>query len=248
LKGNVPQPIAVRSVRSTHRNLAKCFGSRDRERVSPMSRFIFPEWTETLKKWVTLLVVGAPIYLVALIAYGVDAEAIRIGYQPEQPVRYSHALHAGELGMDCRYCHSVVERGAKAAIPPSAVCMNCHSTVKKDSDALLPIRTAYAGGDPVRWVRVTDLPDYVFFNHQAHVNAAVGCESCHGRIDQMVKVWQATALTMEWCLECHKNPAPHLREPANITKMGYVPGPGEGERIKKKNEVNPPINCSTCHR
>jgi hypothetical protein len=213
-----------------------------------MSRFIFPEWTETLKKWINLLVLGAPVYLVALVAYGVTPEAIRIGYQPDQPVPYSHALHAGELGMDCRYCHSTVERAAKAAVPPAAVCMNCHSTVKKDSDALMPIRAAYAEEQPVRWVRVTDLPDYVFFNHQAHVNAAVGCESCHGRVDQMIKVYQAKPLTMEWCLECHKNPAPHLRDPANITKMGYVPAPGEGQRIMKKNEVAPPTNCSTCHR
>jgi len=213
-----------------------------------MSRFIFPEWTETLKKWVNLLVLGAPVYLVALIAYGVTPEAIRIGYQPDQPVPYSHALHAGELGIDCRYCHSVVERSSKAAIPPASVCMNCHSTVKKDSDVLLPIREAYAGTAPVRWTRVTDLPDYVYFNHQAHVNAAVGCESCHGRIDQMAKVYQAKSLTMGWCIDCHKNPAPNLRDAANVTKMGYVQAPNEGARIMKQNQVSPPTNCSTCHR
>jgi hypothetical protein len=213
-----------------------------------MSRFIFPEWTETLKKWVNLLVLGAPVYLVALIAYGVTPEAIRIGYQPEQPVPYSHALHAGELGIDCRYCHSVVERGAKAAIPPAGVCMNCHSTVKKDSDVLLPIREAFAEQQPVRWNRVTDLPDYVFFNHQAHVNAAVGCETCHGRVDQMVTVYQARSLTMQWCIDCHKNPTPNLREPANVTKMGYVPGRTEGASVQSKNQVKPPIHCSTCHR
>jgi hypothetical protein len=213
-----------------------------------MSRFIFPEWTETLKKWVNLLVLGAPVYLVALIAYGVTPQALRIGYQPNQPVPYSHALHAGELGIDCRYCHTVVERGAKAAVPPSATCMNCHSTVRKDSDALLPVRQAFAENVPLEWNRVTDLPDYVYFNHQAHVNAAVGCESCHGRIDQMVKVYQFAPLTMEWCVNCHKNPAPHLRDAANVTKMGYVQSPGEGERVLKKNNVSPPTNCSTCHR
>jgi hypothetical protein len=213
-----------------------------------MSRFIFPEWTETLKKWVNLLILGAPVYLVALIAYGVTPEALRIGYQPEQPVPYSHALHAGELGMDCRYCHSVVERSPKAAVPPAAVCMNCHSTVKKDADSLLPVRQAFAENEPVHWVRVTDLPDYVFFNHQAHVNAAVGCEACHGRVDQMVKVYQFAPLTMNWCIECHKNPAPHLRDPMNVTKMGYRQSPGEGDRVLKKNNVSPPTACSTCHR
>jgi hypothetical protein len=213
-----------------------------------MSRFIFPEWTETLKKWVNLLVLGAPVYLVALIAYGVTPEALRIGYQPDQPVPYSHALHAGELGIDCRYCHSVVERSSKAAIPPAGVCMNCHSVVKKDSDVLLPIREAFAGTEPVKWTRVTDLPDYVYFNHQAHVNAAVGCESCHGRIDQMQKVYQAKPLTMGWCIDCHKNPTPNLRWPANVTKMGYAPGPKEGEQVQKQNQVAPPTNCSACHR
>jgi hypothetical protein len=126
--------------------------------------------------------------------------------------------------------------------------MNCHSTVKKDSDALLPIRQAFAENTPVKWTRVTDLPDYVFFNHEAHVNAAVGCEACHGRVDQMVKVYQAKSLTMAWCIDCHKDPTPHLREAANVTKMGYVPMPGEGEKVQKKNNVSPPTNCSTCHR
>src|SRR3990167_4977904 len=211
-----------------------------------MSRFIFPEWTETLKKWVNLLVLGAPVYLVALIAYGVTPEALRLGYQPEQPVPYSHALHAGELGIDCRYCHSVVDLSNKAAVPPAAVCMNCHSTVKKDSDALLPIRQAFAENEPVRWTRVTDLPDYVFFNHSAHVNAAIGCESCHGRNDQMVTVYQAAPLTMEWCIACHKNPTANRRDPSMVTKMGYKPAPGEGDKWLKKNQVKPPINCSTC--
>ncbi len=213
-----------------------------------MPRFTFPEWTDTLKKWINLLVLGAPVYLVALVAYGVTPEAIRVGYQPDQPVPYSHALHAGELGMDCRYCHSTVERAGKAAIPPAAVCMNCHSQVKKESDALLPIREAYAENQPVHWTRVHDLPDYVYFNHSAHVNAAVGCESCHGRIDQMVKVYQAKSLTMEWCIDCHRNPEGHLRKSDAVTTMGYEPGKDEGAAVMKANNVHPPTNCSTCHR
>jgi len=220
-----------------------------------MSRFEFPEWTETLKKWINLLVLGGPVYLIVLIAYGVTPEAIRIGYQPVQPVPYSHALHAGELGIDCRYCHTTVERAAKAAVPPATTCMNCHSQVKKDSDKLAPIRAAFAENEPVKWVRVHDLPDYVYFNHQAHVNAAVGCETCHGRIDQMVQVYQAKPLTMEWCINCHKDPTPYLREPENVTKMGYddptsVPHrqDNEGTTIQKRNNVKPTTFCSTCHR
>jgi menaquinone reductase, multiheme cytochrome c subunit len=213
-----------------------------------MPRFIFPEWTETLKKWVNLLVLGAPVYLVALVAYGVTPDALRIGYQPDQPVPYSHALHAGELGLDCRYCHTTVERTGEAAVPPAATCMNCHSTVKKDSDVLLPIRAAFAENQPVHWTRVHDLPDYVYFNHEAHVNATIGCESCHGRIDQMVKVYQAKPLTMQWCLECHRDPAPYLRLADNLTKMGYEPPESESKQVLKANSVRPPTNCSTCHR
>jgi len=213
-----------------------------------MPRFKFPEWTETLKKWINFLVLGAPLYLIALVAYGVTPQALRIGYMPDQPVPYSHALHAGELGMDCRYCHSTVERAGKAAVPTPSICMNCHSTVKKDSDVLLPIREAYAENKPVVWTRVHDLPDYVYFNHEAHVNATVGCESCHGRIDQMVKVFQAKPLTMEWCLECHRNPEPNLRSFENLTKMGYAVPPAERKKVLDDNQVRPPTNCSTCHR
>src|SRR5580692_11309472 len=154
--------------RTSNRDESKRIHPRPIEQVT-MSRFTFPEWTETLKKWVSLLAVGAPVYLVFIIWYGVESpEAIRIGYQPLQPVPYSHALHAGELGIDCRYCHSTVERAPKAAVPPAATCMNCHSQVKKDSDKLVPIRQAFAENESVRWTRVHDLPDYVYFNHQAH--------------------------------------------------------------------------------
>lgn len=213
-----------------------------------MPRFTFPEWTETLKKWINLLVLGAPVYLVALVAYGVTPQALRIGYQPDQPVPYSHALHAGELGMDCRYCHSTVERTGEAAIPPAGVCMNCHSQVKKDSDLLLPIREAFAENKPVAWTRVHDLPDYVYFNHEAHVNATVGCEACHGRIDQMVKVYQAKPLTMEWCVNCHRDPGNNLRSFENLTKMGYEATESERAKALQDNQVRPSTNCSTCHR
>ena len=240
-----------------------------------MPRFIFPEWTETLKKWINAIVIGSPVYVVALIAYGVSPEAIRIGYEPDQPVPYSHSLHAGELGIDCRYCHTTVERAPKAAVPPAQTCMNCHSQVKKDSDLLLPIRQAYAEqNESVHWTRVHDLPDYVFFNHQAHVNAAVGCETCHDRIDHMVKVWQAKPLTMGWCIDCHRTLAaaakrieagekvdvPYLREPRNVTKMGYEDeekpgdaprphrGKDEGYEVMKRNHIKPTVYCSTCHR
>lgn len=211
-----------------------------------MPHFQFPEWTDKFKKWVALLFLGGPIYVVFLWWYGISPAAIRIGYQPEQPVPYSHALHAGELGMDCRYCHNTVEKAGHAAVPPAQTCMNCHTGIFPESPNLAPVRESASGGEPVKWVRVNDLPDYVYFNHSAHVNHYVGCESCHGRVDQMKQVYQAKPLTMEWCLGCHNNPEPNLRAPENITKMGFE----ESEAVRKDlaKNVNPPINCSTCHR
>jgi hypothetical protein len=213
-----------------------------------MSRFLFPEWTEAFKKYLGLLLAGGPVYLIVVVWLYTDPRTLRIGYQPDQPVPYSHALHAGELGMDCRYCHSTVERSAKAAIPPAATCMNCHTTIFPESAKLLPVREAHAGGEPVAWTRVHDLPDYVYFNHSAHVTRGVGCETCHDRIDQMPTVYQAKALTMGWCLDCHRDPAPNLRKPEKVTVMGYKPEKGEGATVKSDLNINPPTDCSTCHR
>jgi len=220
-----------------------------------MARFIFPEWTESLKKWVLLLAAGGPIYIIALIAYGVTPEAIRIGYMPEQPVPYSHSLHVGELGMDCRYCHNTVEQASHAAVPPAQTCMRCHENVREKSPKLIAVREAFSTGEPVEWIRVHDLPDYVYFNHSAHVTRGVGCESCHGRVDQMTEVWQSEALTMGWCLDCHRDPAQNLREPADAIVMGFderfeshEARVEYGTKIQQKYNLKPNTNCSTCHR
>ncbi len=215
-----------------------------------MARFLFPEWTQPLKKYVITpaLLVG-PVYVVVLMwMITQNPNTLRIGYMPDQPVPYSHALHAGEVGLDCRYCHNVVDRSPKAGVPPAATCMNCHQSVRPTSDKLLPVRQAFFENAPLRWIRVHDLPDYVYFNHSAHVTRGVGCESCHGRLDQMVKVYQAKPLTMSWCIECHRNPTPNLRDPANVTVMGYQPRAGEGAEVKARLKINPPTDCSTCHR
>src|SRR3954469_3651820 len=176
-----------------------------------MSRFVFPEWTETLKKWISLLVLGAPVYLVALIAYAVTPEALRIGYQPDQPVPYSHALHVGQLGLDCRYCHNTVEGAGFAAIPPTETCMNCHKAIRVNSEKLRPLRDSWATGKPVPWVKIHDLPDYVFFNHSAHVNAAISCVECHGKVNHMEVVSMVQPLNMAWCLQCHRDPTSRIR-------------------------------------
>jgi len=186
-----------------------------------------------------------------IVGYAVWRESAyqKVGEPVAQPIPFSHKHHAADDGIDCRYCHTTVEKAASAGIPPSKTCMNCHSQIWSNSPYLEPVRASYRDDEPLRWTRVHDLPDYVYFNHSAHVTRGVGCESCHGRIDQMVKVWQAKPLTMAWCVDCHRNPTPNLREPANVTVMGYQPRDGgEGQRVKDRLKINPPTDCTTCHR
>jgi hypothetical protein len=160
-------------------------------------------------------------------------------------------MHAGELGMDCRYCHDTVEQAACAAIPPTQTCMNCHKLINPDSDKLLLVRESYATGMPIAWVRVHDLPDYVYFDHSAHLRAGVGCASCHGRVDKMDVVYQVETLAMGWCLDCHRDPQPHLRPREAVTQMAWVPTEASqslGRRLRELYDVNPKDDCSVCHR
>lgn len=216
-----------------------------------MSLFVFPRWTNKIRQFAGVALGGAPLYLTAFVWYGFSPKTTDVGYQPKQPVPYSHALHAGELGIDCRYCHSTVDQASHAAIPPTETCMNCHRLVRKDSPKLLPIRESHATGTPVEWVKVHDLPDYVFFNHSAHVTRGVGCVSCHGRVDRMEKVYQQEPLSMSWCLDCHRAPEKHLRPPAEVTNMNWK-APGDpvayGAQLREQGDINPPTHCSTCHR
>ncbi len=195
----------------------------------------------------------------------------QVGYAPKQPVPYSHRLHAGELGIDCRYCHSNIERSGIAQIPPTQTCMNCHAVVQTKSAKLAPVRESWCSTVPgdhrteatcpgvakekfadvgvdkaVPWVKVHKLADHAYFDHSAHLTAGVGCESCHGRVDQMEVVRQVKPLSMGWCLECHRNPEPNLRPLDKVTTMGYQPG--ASGTFKKAREVNPPQHCSGCHR
>jgi hypothetical protein len=177
--------------------------------------------------------------------------ATDVGYEPIQPVPYSHALHVGQLGTDCRYCHTGVEETAKALIPPSQTCMNCHKSVRANSEKLIPVFESYSTGMPVEWIRVHDLPDYVYFNHSAHVRRGVGCVSCHGRIDTMEVVSQQEPLSMGWCLDCHRNPERHLRPTEYVFQLDWVPEEDQlalGVRLRETHDINPPQDCNTCHR
>jgi hypothetical protein len=203
-----------------------------------------------------VLFVIAPVYTVLLVWYGGSPKTLAVGYQPDQPVPYSHALHAGELGIDCRYCHNTADQAAHAAVPPTQTCMNCHTNIRANSAKLLPVRESYSTGLPIPWVRIHDLPDYVYFNHSAHVNRGVGCVECHGRIDKMEVVYQAEPLSMGWCLECHRNPEPRLRPVEFVTQMDWQPQDGEsrealGARLREEYGIRPSSyleDCSVCHR
>lgn len=216
-----------------------------------MGGTLIPQWIDRARPLVGLLIVGVPLYLVGLFYYGASPKTIDVGYMPEQPVPFSHALHAGNLGMDCRYCHTTVERAAHAALPSTEICMNCHARIGVNQPSLSPVRQSYAEGTPVPWIRVHDLPDFVYFDHSAHISRGVSCVSCHGRVDRMEKVYQAEPLRMGWCIECHRNPEPHLRPVEFVTDLDWVPpeDPVElGKRLRKENNINPSTDCWTCHR
>jgi len=215
------------------------------------SSFEFPKWANAVRLPVALMAAGAPVYILGMLYLLFDPGTTSVGYQPEQPVAYSHRLHAGELGIDCRYCHTGVDKGASATLPPTQTCMNCHSTIKTESEKLALVRESYATGMPIEWVRIHDLPDFVYFNHSAHVTRGIGCESCHGRIDEMEVVFQAEGLNMGWCLGCHRDPEAYLRPVDEATTMGWVPGLDQrelGAQLREARNINPPTDCSTCHR
>ena len=181
-------------------------------------QLIFPPWTDHLVKLLAMGGAFSGLYVVFLATFGLSPYMIAVNYMPEQPVPYSHALHVGELGIDCRYCHTSVEDTSFAAIPPTQTCMNCHDKIHKDSLDLSLVRESYAEGTSIEWIKVHDLPGYAYFNHSAHVTRGVSCVSCHGRVDRMEEVWQEEALSMGWCLDCHRAPAEHLR-PVRLSEI-----------------------------
>jgi hypothetical protein len=169
----------------------------------------------------------------------------------EQPLQFSHMHHVTDDGIDCRYCHTSVETSSFAGIPPTKTCMNCHSVLFANAAFLEPVRASFRDNKPLHWVRVHDLPDFVYFNHSIHIKKGVGCETCHGRIDQMPLTYQENSLLMEWCINCHKNPQDYVRPRSEVTTMGYRPAKAQSElgpELVKEYGINPPLNCSTCHR
>ena len=219
---------------------------------------IFPKWTNRL-----------PLMLVAgflLLGCGVTAgfwyyftpKYTRVGYQPIQPVAFSHATHVEQLGTDCRYCHTAVEKSWFAGLPSGASCLNCHNQALKDDPRLALVRQSVQRGQPIPWIQIHKVPDYVYFNHSVHVRRGVGCSECHGQIEQMDEVRHAQPFSMTFCLDCHRNPAARLRPPEAITDPNWKWSDDSkaaarwqqvnGAELVRDWNVESLADCSACHR
>jgi len=227
-------------------------------------RALFPRWTNTVARLSVAVLIATPLALIGLLMLLQRSPFITGQGNPiSQPVQFDHRHHVGDEGIDCRYCHQTVETSASAGIPSTELCMNCHSQIWNKSPLLDLVRQSYFTDRPIEWNRVHDLPDFVYFNHSIHVNKGVGCVTCHGRVDQMAAVEQAAPLTMAWCLDCHRDPTPHLRPREFITDLAWIPRvadsahgggshPGTtplvGQALAQAYDVKARTNCTTCHR
>lgn len=216
---------------------------------------IFHPSANTLSR---ISIFGAVIFIAglgwALAAIQRSSYVTNAGIAREQPVQFSHAHHAGGLGIDCRYCHTSVEVSAFAGIPPTRTCLNCHSQIWNQSPYLEPVRESFRTGKSLVWARVNDLPDYVYFNHSIHVNKGIGCDSCHGKVNKMPLMYQKESLAMEWCINCHRHPEQYIRPKEEVFNMNYQPPMDQAalgkDLVKKYNIQSTALltSCSTCHR
>lgn len=175
----------------------------------------------------------------------------RVSEPRAQPIPFSHQHHVGDIGIDCRYCHTSVEDSAFAGIPPTSTCMNCHSQLYADSPTLERVRQSYRDDDSLRWNRVHDLPDFVYFDHSIHISKGMACVTCHGPVDRMALAWKENSLKMEWCLDCHRNPEPYVRPREATFLTQWTPpedDPDWSARLMELYDIKPRTSCSACHR
>ena len=228
----------------------------------------FPRWTNLLPLKIAVCALSVLAGVAVAFNYYATPKTLDAGYAPSQPIPFSHKIHADQVGLDCRYCHSFVDVSGASNIPAASVCWNCHQHVQKDSPKLAPLHRAmdknYPGydGQPIQWVRVHKLADFVYFNHSAHVNRGVSCQSCHGQVDQMEVVRQENPLSMSWCLDCHRAPETKIRPLEQVYNLKYDPAqfiaahpelgvktPDElGKKLKKQWQIKSKESCTTCHR
>ncbi|MAE32459.1 MAG: cytochrome C [Verrucomicrobiales bacterium] len=213
---------------------------------------VFPRWTNRLPGQIIfgILLIGGAV--TAGLTYYFTPKYTRVGYQPTQPVPFSHSIHVNQLGMDCRYCHDGVEESWYSNVPAAETCMNCHSAVRASDPRLEPVRASYKDENkPVEWVQIHKLPDYAFFNHSVHVNRGVSCVECHGRVDQMDEVRHEKHFSMTFCLDCHRDPEKRLRPLDKITDLAYdrsLDPENKDRNFVKEWHIKTSENCSACHR
>ena len=213
---------------------------------------IFQRSTNTIAR---VSIYGAVIFI-ALLGYAVDvvnntSYVTEVNTARPQVVPFSHKHHVGELGLDCRYCHSSVEVSSSAGMPATETCMTCHSQIWTNSSMLEPVRASYSSAKPISWTRVNAVPDFVYFNHSIHVAKGVGCTTCHGPVAEMNITWRGQTLYMRWCLECHNAPEKYLRPRSEVFNAFYQPPSDQlalGRRLVKEYKVQNLTNCTTCHR
>ncbi len=208
---------------------------------------IFPPWANQLGP--KLLIGGGLIgtLVTAGVWYYFTPKYTRVGYQPIQPVSFSHKVHVGELGLDCRYCHNAVEKSWFSNLPAASTCMNCHSLVLQDDPRLQLVRDSYHSGKPIPWVQIHRVPDYVYFNHSVHVNRGISCVSCHGQVNEMEEVYHAKSLSMAFCLDCHRKPEENIRPLQFVTQLDWK-GQVDGKQLVHDWKIQPGDSCSVCHR
>ena len=213
---------------------------------------LFPGWFNRLPLQIAVGFVASGSLVVGGVWYYFTPEYSRVGYEPIQPVPYSHETHVSQLGLDCRYCHTGVEHSWYANIPSPSVCMNCHSQVLVNDARLAPIRDSFRSGDPVPWVQIHRTPDFAYFNHAVHVRRGVSCLCCHGEVNHMTEVRHEKSFTMAFCLNCHRDPAPNLRPLAQVYNLGWTNELGtqveQGRRLQSDWSVHPSDQCYRCHR
>ena len=204
---------------------------------------LFPRWTNTVARVTGAVALGTPLAAVAfLLLIARTPFVTNQGQEHPQPVQFDHRHHSWEQGIDCLFCHTSAERSPLAGIPTTSVCVGCHGQVWNQSPRLEPVRQAFFAGQAIGWVKVHDLPDFVYFDHSIHLAKGVGCVTCHGRVDQMPTVRQDAPLTMSWCLDCHRDPSPHLRPRRELTSMTWAGAP------QRRDDVRPRESCDACHR
>ena len=196
------------------------------------------------------------VFFLGAIAWGTDqlfrsSYFTQVNVAREQPIPFSHKHHVAGLGLDCRFCHTNAEDSSFAGIPPSKTCMGCHSVVWNDAPMLEPLRESFREDKPIEWNRVHDLPDFVYFDHSIHLAKGVGCTTCHGQVDQMPLMWRENTLNMNWCTQCHRDPAAEIRpldqlfnnewDPTTLTRI-------QREELAEQNDVQSMLDCTTCHR